>query len=144
MAAEIKRCREPFATEIDGITRVISAGELVSTDDPAYSRATRIHFEDVALHVGQQAGRRARASGAAVEQATADPGEPRSLTPPAASSPADGDDGGGPDGEPFDPGQHKAPEVIEYLKTASDEERARVLALEAEGQKRKGILGTAE
>jgi hypothetical protein len=143
MAAEIKRCREPFATEIDGITRVISAGELVSTDDPAYSRGTRIHFEDVALHVGQQAGRRARASGVAVEQATADPGEPRSLTPPAPD-PADGGDGSGPGGEPFDPGQHKAPEVIEYLKTADDEERARVLAAEAEGQKRKGILGSAE
>jgi hypothetical protein len=144
MAAEIKRCREPFATEIDGITRVVSAGELVSTDDPAYSRATRIHFEDVALHVGQQADRRARASGAAVEQATADPGEPRSLTPPEPVPASDGDGDGGPDSEPFDPGQHKAPEVVEYLKTADDEERARVLAAEAEGQKRKGILGSAE
>ncbi|MER5601514.1 hypothetical protein [Streptomyces sp. NPDC002265] len=137
MAAQIKRCREPFATEIDGITRVIAAGELVSTDDPAYSRETRIHFEDVAVHVGQQAGRRASASGAVVEQATANPGEARTLTPPAPD-PATTDDG-----ELFDPGEHTAPEVIEYLKTADDEERARVLAVEAEGQKRKGVLALA-
>ncbi|MHB9862185.1 hypothetical protein [Streptomyces sp. YIM S03343] len=127
MAAEIKRCREPFATEVDGITRVIAAGDLVTTDDPVYNRGTRIHFEDVAVHVGQQAARRAAVAGAVVERATADPGEPRTLTPPT---------GGG----EFDPGEHTAPEVIEYLRTADEEERARVLAAEADGKNRKSIL----
>lgn len=136
MAAEIKRCREPFATEVDGITRVVSAGELVSTDDPVYSRATRGHFEDVAVHVGQRAGRRAAAAGAAVEQATADPGEARTLTPPAATP-----DEGDADGPQFNPGAHTAPEVIEYLKSADEEERARVLAAEEAGKARSTVLG---
>lgn len=140
MAAEIKRCREPFATEIDGITRVVSAGELVSTDDPVYSKATRTHFEDVAVHVGERAGRRAAAAGAVVEQATADPGEARTLTPPTeTANSGDGDE----DGKPFDPSEHNAPEVLEYLKTADEAERDRVLAAEAEGRNRKGILGDA-
>lgn len=138
MAAEIKRCREPFATEVDGITRVVSAGELVSTDDPVYSRGTRAHFEDVAVHVGQRNSRRAAAAGGTVEQATNDPGEPRDLTPPEQTA---AKTGGG--DKPFDPGEHNADEVLAHLKTADDEERSRVLAAEAEGRKRKGILGDA-
>ncbi|MCX5201049.1 hypothetical protein OG897_06180 [Streptomyces sp. NBC_00237] len=82
--ATIKRCSEPFAAEVGGITRVIAAGELISTDDAIYNRDTRAHFEDVATHVDRQAER--RASGASVELATAEPGEPRSLTPPAEDS----------------------------------------------------------
>ena len=75
--AEIKRCKEPFAGDIDGMTRVVAAGQLVSTDDPAYSKGTAEHFEAVAFHVAEQESRRARASG--VESATAVPGEKRSL-----------------------------------------------------------------
>lgn len=81
--AEIKRCKTPFATEVDGFTRVVTAGELVSTDDPVYTRDRRELFEDLAEHLGEQADRRARASGKGVEQATAEPGEKRDLTPAA-------------------------------------------------------------
>ncbi|MCT9932442.1 hypothetical protein N5079_19765 [Planotetraspora sp. A-T 1434] len=77
--AEIKRCKTAFATEHNGITRVIAAGELVSTDDPVYSDATAEHFEDIEVHVDEQAGRRAAAEGRPVEQATAEPGEKRTV-----------------------------------------------------------------
>jgi hypothetical protein len=78
--AEIKRCKEPFATEIDGMLRVIAAGALVSTDDPAYTKGTADHFEDVGVHLATEKDTRARAAGK-VEQATAAPGEKRSTTP---------------------------------------------------------------
>jgi hypothetical protein len=131
--AEIKRCTEPFAVEIDGVTRVVPAGDVVSTDDPVYNRSTRQHFEGVAVHVGRQAERRAAAVGR-VEAATSDPGEPRSLTPPANGGASGG----------FDPGAHPVREVLVYLADAGDEERERVLAAEAAGQARKGILGDSD
>ncbi|MEU0991936.1 hypothetical protein [Streptomyces sp. NPDC005953] len=127
--AEIKRCREPFAIEVDGITRVVPAGEVISTDDAVYNRSTRDFFESVAVHVDRQAGRRAAASGR-VEAATADPGQARSITPPKEP---DGD-------ERFDPGQHTVRDVLAYLADADDAERERVLAAETAGQARKGIL----
>ncbi|AZQ77663.1 hypothetical protein EJ997_10245 [Flaviflexus ciconiae] len=39
----------------------------------------------------------------------------------------------------FDPNDHKADDVIAYLESADEDERARVLAVEAEGKDRKGI-----
>jgi hypothetical protein len=129
MAAEIKRCRDPFAIEVDGITRVVAAGELVSTEDPAYSKATRGHFEDVAVHVGQQTERRAAAGG----------GQPPTVPEPPGAEPNGSDLTGAP--EPFDPSAHNAPEVHAYLADADEEERMRVLAAEAAGKNRKGILG---
>lgn len=39
----------------------------------------------------------------------------------------------------FDPNDHKADDVIAYLAEADEDERARVLAVEAEGKDRKGI-----
>lgn len=91
--AEIKRCKTPFAIEENGMTRVIAAGSLVSTDDSAYSENTAEHFEDVDVHVETQTKRRARAAG--VEQATAEPGEKRNVTPPRGrqgKAPAAGSD----------------------------------------------------
>lgn len=44
------------------------------------------------------------------------------------------------DGEPYDPGAHTADEVVKYLKDASDEEKSRVLAAEADGKGRSTIL----
>ena len=82
--AEIKRCKEPFAIEIDGMLRVVPAGALVSTDDPAYSKSTAEHFEDVATHVTAEKKTRDRAAGK-VEKATAEPGEKRSATPDEAA-----------------------------------------------------------
>jgi hypothetical protein len=90
----IKRCKEPFAFEVDGMTRVVAAGSLVDTDDPAYSDTTAQHFEDVDLHVTEQQERRARASGAPVEQATAAPGEKRPAPSRRAARKAGDADGG--------------------------------------------------
>lgn len=40
----------------------------------------------------------------------------------------------------YDPAAHTVTEVIEYLDSATDEERARVLAAEEAGEARKGVL----
>lgn len=81
--AEIKRCKTPFAVDVNGMTRVVPAGELVSTDDPVYSPARAEYFEDIAVHVEAQAGQRARAAGGTIEAATAAPGEKRAVGRPA-------------------------------------------------------------
>ncbi|MEU8316699.1 MULTISPECIES: hypothetical protein [Actinomycetes] len=130
--AEFKRCKQPFAVEVGGVTRVVPAGEVVSTDDPVFSRSTREFFEGIGAHVDRVAERRAATVGS-VEAATADPGTARTLTPP--TPPADPDLGA------FDPGIHPVREVLAYLADADEEERERVLAAEAAGQARKGILG---
>lgn len=41
----------------------------------------------------------------------------------------------------FDPSEHTAPEVHDYLSTADETERQRVLAAERNGKNRKGIVG---
>lgn len=41
----------------------------------------------------------------------------------------------------YNPADHNVDEVNEYLESASDTEKARVLDLEANGEARKGILG---
>ncbi|MEU1596201.1 hypothetical protein ABZ468_25915 [Streptomyces sp. NPDC005708] len=128
MAAELKRCKDPFAIEQNGMIRVIAAGEIVSTDDPAYSKRTRDHFEDVGEFVAKQAAGRARAAGKGVEQATAGPGEKRDLTPRA----------------PFDPAEHNVKDVIAYLSTVDRDEALRVLDAEAGGNKRSTILNLRE
>lgn len=42
----------------------------------------------------------------------------------------------------FDPAEHTVAEVNDYLDRADDDERERVLALERDGQARKGVLGS--
>lgn len=44
-------------------------------------------------------------------------------------------------GGAYDPGEHTVEEVQEYLANATDDERARVLAAEAEGKARKSLVG---
>lgn len=46
--------------------------------------------------------------------------------------------------EQYDPADHNADEVIEYLDTASAEERERVLAAEKDGKARKSVLSSTE
>lgn len=78
--ASIKRCKTPFALEIDGLTRVISAGEVVSTDDPCYNTSTAELFEDVDVYVEQKTKRQAAAaSGKTVEAMSSAPGEKRQI-----------------------------------------------------------------
>lgn len=69
---EILRCKEPFAADIDGVPRVITAGQLLDSSDPVIKGRERF-FEAVDAHMA----RRSRE----VEQATAAPGEKRSVTP---------------------------------------------------------------
>lgn len=128
----MKRCNESFTIWRNGEPLAFSVGQLVDDKHPILKSHGHL-FAD------PQTVARPASVLKATEQATADPGEARTLTPPA---PADG--GGEEDGEPFDPGEHTAPEVIDYLNGADDEERARVLAAEAEGQKRKGVLALAQ
>ncbi|MFB6943192.1 hypothetical protein ACFWGL_17140 [Streptomyces sp. NPDC060286] len=71
------RCTRSFSAYIHGVPRVVRAGQLVEDDDPIVT-GREASFESVDAHL---AARRPR-----VEQATAAPGEPRDLTPPAAES----------------------------------------------------------
>lgn len=128
----MKRCTESFTIWRDGAPVAFVAGQLLDDKHPILKSHGHLFADPVTIP------RPAPVAVRATEQATADPGEARALTPPAPG-PTDGDDG-----EPFAPGEHTAPEVIEYLKTADDEERARVLAAEADGQKRKGVLALAQ
>lgn len=72
----IKRCRESFAYFAGGAPHVIHAGELFNDDDPVVTKHPT-SFEDVDAHVSNRA---------AVEQATAAPGEKRSVAPAPGSS----------------------------------------------------------
>lgn len=90
--ATIKRCNAPFAFSVDGHPRVVVAGEVVSTDDPAYTKERAHMFDDVEVHVAESTKRRDAAEGkvsarvadaAPVEQATAAPGEKRTVVRPA-------------------------------------------------------------
>lgn len=128
----MKRCNESFTIWRDGAPVAFTAGQLVDDKHPILKSHKHLFGE-----LEASSGHAPPATLRAVEQATAEPGETRTLTPPADTG------GTEPDGKPFDPGEHKAPEVIAYLKDADETERARVLAAEADGQKRKGILGDA-
>lgn len=75
----IKRAIQPFTAYIDGMPRVVRAGDLVEDTDPVMQGRTHL-FETVEEHVAQNQPR------PRVESATAAPGEQRDLTPPAAAS----------------------------------------------------------
>lgn len=61
---------------------------------------------------------------------------PADETPPAPAAEEVPPAGGG----LFDPSAHNAPDVLAHLLAADEDERARVLAAEAAGKARKGIL----
>ncbi|MFF7067304.1 hypothetical protein [Streptomyces pseudovenezuelae] len=126
----MKRCTESFTIWRDGAPVGFVAGQLVEDKHPILKTHGHLFAEPVAT-AGQAA-----APLKPVEEATANPGEQRTLTPPTTvvSSEPTG-------AEPFDPAEHTIPQVLAYLKDADDEERARVLDIEAAGEKRKGILG---
>lgn len=90
----IKRCKSPFSIWKNGVPRVITGGQLIEDTDPVYKGHEHL-FEDVETFVSEKAER-----AAVVEQATAAPGEKRSVpsrTPrTAGKSPAKkpGDDKG--------------------------------------------------
>lgn len=76
----IKRCKHPFVAYLNGRPRVLHVGDLVDEDDPVMRGRTHM-FEDVEATVPHRAE-------PAVEQATAEPGERRSVTRPPAKKTA--------------------------------------------------------
>lgn len=78
---------------------------------------------------------------------TSDPNNPEdanAVTPSEANPSIDKTEAGEtPDGsttEAYDPSEHSVDEVVAYLETADENEKERVLAAEAEGKARKGVL----
>lgn len=120
----IKRCKSSFAVAVDGAPRIIRVGTLVKDGDPVL-KGREQHFEDVDTYMSRRR--------PAVEEATAEPGKLRALTPPRTRQES-------PPSAPFDPNEHKNDEVLAYLGTATEAETLRVLDLEAVGQNRSGIL----
>lgn len=59
---------------------------------------------------------------------------------PKEGDPEDDQDSGDEPREVFDPAEHNAPEVLEYLKGVGEDEAVRVLESEEAGKARKGIL----
>lgn len=91
----IKRCKASFSVSVRGVPRVVTVGSLVDADDPVV-RGREHLFEDVETHMSDRAPQ--------TEEATAAPGERRSLLPgrttkktaarkPAAKSNNDSADG---------------------------------------------------
>ncbi|SDN17891.1 hypothetical protein [Streptomyces wuyuanensis] len=75
----IKRCRAAFAVSVNGVPRMVTVGQLVDASDPVIKGREAL-FEDVDTYVSERAPK--------VEQATADPGEKRSVGRPAAKKTA--------------------------------------------------------
>lgn len=65
------RCKEPFSCDVDGVPRTVPAGTLLDSDDPIVKGREKL-FEPVDAFMERRAPR--------VEQATAEPGEKRSLS----------------------------------------------------------------
>ncbi|WP_063735619.1 hypothetical protein [Streptomyces sp. RTd22] len=82
----IKRCNSAFSVWVNGVPVVYSAGQLIEDTDPVF-KTHRAYFEDV-----ETVARPRKATVHKAEQATAEPGENRSLTPPTAV-PEPSDDG---------------------------------------------------
>ena len=69
----IKRCKASFAVSVNGVPRMVTAGQLVEASDPVIKGREHL-FEDAETYVSDRAPK--------VEQATAEPGERRSVLPP--------------------------------------------------------------
>ncbi|MFD3532042.1 hypothetical protein [Streptomyces sp. NPDC058664] len=87
----IKRAKSSFVAYIDGAPRLVNAGDLIDDSDPVVTGREAL-FGSIEDHVAGM--------GRSVEQATAGPGERRSVGRPpvkkaAAKSPETGQDGPG-------------------------------------------------
>lgn len=79
----IKRCKAAFAVSVNGVPRMVTVGQLVDASDPVIKGREAL-FEDVETFMSDKAARQAPQ----VEQATAEPGEKRSVAAPARKPPA--------------------------------------------------------
>lgn len=75
----IYRCKEPFRTTVNGVKRIVPAGELVEDSDPVFKGREHL-FEAVDTYVSRRV--------AGVERATAEPGEKRTVGRPRAAKKA--------------------------------------------------------
>ncbi|MFD1656991.1 hypothetical protein ACFSL4_01755 [Streptomyces caeni] len=78
--ATIYRCLRAFALGANGITKVVPAGKVVSSDDPLFKGrqdllADKTKFEPLDTYIGRSLG--------GPEQTSAAPGEKRELSAPA-------------------------------------------------------------
>jgi len=64
------RCTHAFTTEIDGVPRVVTGGQLVDSDDPVVAGREHL-FEAVDTYMARRK---------SVEEATAAPGEVRTVS----------------------------------------------------------------
>lgn len=80
------------------------------------------------------------------EDGTAKEGDPESADETMVRrDEKDGESGEAESGdEPYDPSEHNAPEVIEYLRGVGEQEAKRVLDAEEQGRARKGLLNARE
>lgn len=111
----MQSCTESFTIWRNGAPISFTAGQLVDDKHPILKTHRHLFAEPQATH---------RPGGAeplrVTEQATADPGTARTLTPPAQAS-----------GGAFDPAEHNAKDVLAYLDTVGETEATRVLDAEA-------------
>lgn len=95
-----------------------------------------ITIDGIRVRAEDEARYRARTGAPAGGQA---PPLTRAQADPRPQRPEDGDRDGG-----FDPADHTVLQVIAHLADADEEETARVLDAEAEGEQRKGLLERRE
>jgi hypothetical protein len=81
----IKRCSEAFSVWQDGVPTVFTAGQLVDEKHPILKTHGHLFRDPETAALPQPA------PAVRVEQATADPGEARTLTAPATPDGADDD-----------------------------------------------------
>ena len=75
----VKRCRETFIADVDGVPHVVQIGALHDSADPVV-RGREVYFEDVAVAAAAAAERaRGLSPDSVIESASAEPGERRSL-----------------------------------------------------------------
>jgi predicted DNA-binding protein (UPF0251 family) len=117
----MQRCTESFTIWRNGAPVAFVAGQLVDDKHPILKTHHHLFEEPQATH------RPAAATQLRpVEQATADPGTARTLTPPSSAA--------------FNPAEHNSKDVLTYLDTATEAEALRVLdAEDAADNPRAGI-----
>lgn len=84
----VLRCTAAYAVMVNGVPRVVAHDELVDSNDPIV-KGREQHFETVDQHMQRR--RRDRTDTAPVEQATAAPGEKRSVGRPRKAAAKDDD-----------------------------------------------------
>ncbi|MFI2084322.1 hypothetical protein ACH43Y_28685 [Streptomyces rubiginosohelvolus] len=111
----MQRCTESFTIWRDGAPVAFTAGQLIDDKHPILKTHRHLFAEPQTTgHPAPPARLRT------TEQATADPGAGRTLTPPSSET-----------ATAFDPSEHNAKEVFAYLDTATEAEAQRVLDAEA-------------